>query len=222
MDSAAPTDSFAAPKRTAVLQVLRPDDEPQRQQQQQGPSAVPAISSAPNPAPGWRFSAPSYAQEEEERASANASLSQQQQYRAGTPSPLSPLDLNVRTYGLALVATSLVFAYLWISAETRYGTWWRPAWYVVALVQAVLAGMLLCAAGGGVRRGWGPPLGATLLPFAAPLIFAALLEIHLAEPDGGDAQKLWTVWAGRAVAVLSLLSAGAAAGLYWRARGRKA
>lgn len=217
MDSAALTDSFAAPKRTAKttpLQVLGPEG----QQGMEG-MAMPAMANpaaAPTPTPGWRFSAPAYAsgEEQEQRVSG--------QFAAGTPSPPSPLDLNVRAYGLALVATSLVFAYLWISAETRYGTWWRPAWYAVALVQAVLAGMLLCAAGGGVRRGWGPPLGATLLPFAAPLIFVALLEMHLAEPDGGDAQKRWTVWAGRAVAVVSLLSAGAAAGLYWRARGRKA
>jgi hypothetical protein len=167
-------------------------------------------------APSWQFKPPSYAA----GAGAEAAAAEYSSPAAprGTPAVLSPLRINVRAYGMVLVGLALVFAWLWLSAGTSSGTWWRGVWYSAALVQAVVAAMLLCAAGGQTRRRWGPPLGTTLLPLAAPLVYVVLLEIYLADPDAGDAQKHWALWAGRVVAVLSLLSAGAAAGLYWRAR----
>jgi hypothetical protein len=138
---------------------------------------------------------------------------------AGTPAQEAALRLHVRAYGLILVGLSLVFAYLWLAAGSGAGTWARGPWYAAALAQAVVAGLLLSAAGGETRRKWGPPLGTTLLPFAAPLLHVLLLEARLAEPDGGDRKTEWAEWAGRGLALVTLASAGAAAGLYWR-RGR--
>lgn len=137
----------------------------------------------------------------------------------GTPAQEAALRLHVQAYGLILVGLSLLFAYLWLAAGSRAGTWARGPWYAAALAQAVVAGLLLSAAGGETRRKWGPPLGTTLLPFAAPLLHVLLLEARLAEPDGGDRKTEWAEWAGRGLALVTLASAGAAAGLYWR-RGR--
>lgn len=139
---------------------------------------------------------------------------------AGTPASEAALQLHVRAYGLILVGLALLLAYLWLAADSRAGTWARGPWYAAALAQAVVAGLLLSAAGGETRRRWGPPLGTTLLPFAAPLLHILLLETRLAEPDGGDRKTEWAVWAGRTLALVTLASAGAAAGLYWR-RGRR-
>jgi len=164
----------------------------------------------------WQFKAPSYASDAELLPLLDASETPHAGPHHHTPAAPSPLRINVRAYGMVLVAVSLVFVWLWMAAGTDAGTWWRPVWYAAGLLQAVVAGMLLCAAGGEKRRQWAPPLGTTLLPLAAPLISAVLLEIYLAEPDAGEAQKHWALWAGRAVSVLALVSAGAAAGLYWR------
>jgi hypothetical protein len=139
---------------------------------------------------------------------------------SGTPASEAALRLHVRVYGLILVGLALILAYLWLAADSRAGTWARGPWYAAALAQAVVAGLLLSAAGGETRRKWGPPLGTTLLPFAAPLLHVLLLETRLAEPDGGERKTEWAVWAGRALSLLTLASAGAAAGLYWP-RGRR-
>lgn len=135
---------------------------------------------------------------------------------SGTPAAEAALQLNVRAYGLILLGLTLVFAYLWFAADTKAGTWWRGAWYATGLAQAVVAGMLITAAGGETRRKWGPPLGTALLPFAAPLLHVLLLETLLAEPDAGDRRHAWAMWAGRALALITVASAAAAAGLYWR------
>jgi hypothetical protein len=168
----------------------------------------------------WRFEAPGYAQSQEQTAWAATAPDLGPGGREDER--FLPLAVNPRVFAIVLMVMSVVFVYLWAVVGTDVGIWWKTPWYAAALVQGVAAGMLLCLAGysHAARSRWSPPLYATALPFVVPIVYVLLLEVATQEADTRDRPREWTLWTGRVISVLSLVSAGVATGMYWRRSGK--
>jgi hypothetical protein len=127
------------------------------------------------------------------------------------PASFAPAAREQRLLLAVLVLACGLFAVLWFSGLT----WWRPAWYALAVLQGVAATMLLVA---GTHPSSLPPWAVLglLLCCGAPLAQAVLLEVVLEDPDRGDGRTAWAVTAGKAVSVAALAGALAAGYGMWR------